>query len=256
MPLTARVRKRKPVKRFVEWTFSKKRLNRIKQAEKEYDKESLKLPDPTILRRESSHKRPLFREGAGRIFTTAEKLLEAELKVKSMVDSSRKIIFIGQAMRPLFEAVRGLNEVWQAFPRKNLKYVVTPTRVWFGKEIVKSEYTQQVSKISETLKRRNIIPKGKCDIFIIDYRIGGILFKAIYEAIREINPQAKLSMFSQDSFFGEGILAAEKLIPKPTVKENKASKTQLNASDEIKRSQYILYQKLMQDWLEKKKSES
>jgi hypothetical protein len=60
------------------------------------------------------------RSYANAIFGGAETLLKIENPKES------RLVFVGQAMRPLFEAVRGINEFEQVFPRRNIRYFVAP----------------------------------------------------------------------------------------------------------------------------------
>jgi hypothetical protein len=216
---------RRPVKKFAQRTFSKARAARIKRVRV---KATQKAAMPVI-------------------FNTAEKILHIENP------RGTRLIFVGQAMRPLFEAVRAINQVEIVFPQRNIRYFISTAREFAldrdsGKMILK----RRIGRISPVMQKLGIVSGGINTYCIFDFRSRGTTLDAITGAIKKIKPTAKVIEIDGDSKeFGPGINAAEAM-PKPTRKSS--SGRLLPSADQELRNEYLAFQFELQKYLDERKA--
>lgn len=172
-----------------------------------------------------------------------------------LADAKRQnatIIFIGQGMRPLFEAARGLNEINRTIPRKNLRYLVTP-KIF---EPFLKHKTRFESKIKEIIADKKVVPKGKRNVFVVDFVSFGRTLEAAKQAIESINSESIIyTLSSEDSRFGLGITAADRL-PRPTKKQSITGDLQEAPFSELNKDTYLVFQKLLQEYIDKLKRQN
>ncbi|MBU2100836.1 hypothetical protein KKG83_06605 [Candidatus Micrarchaeota archaeon] len=149
---------RKPVRKFIKWNSSKARRKRIEEVGRliasklGLEHENLKKT-PKAMSKEGIKPYRIF---VNPIFRSAEQFLELGKTEKAT------FLFVGQGMRPLFEAVRGLNEIRSTFGRRKLKYFVTPSNR--NNNIT----NPSVEILKEELIRRKAVPKEAATVYIID----------------------------------------------------------------------------------------
>lgn len=174
---------------------------------------------------------------AGTIFDAAEQLLLT-------TPANEHLVFPGFGMRPLFEAVRGLNEVTGNRPRRRIRFVITP---WSGR-ITPAKIPTHIKLIRERIGR---IPNVS-QFAVVDYACRGYTYRAIRAAIRDVNPVARVRHLRQDSGPLQGIDDSEHFF-------RPAKKTEdgylVLPGEEADRAAYLLYQKLLQEWLDRKRAE-
>lgn len=174
------------------------------------------------------------------IFHASEKLFDMK-----RTDDSR-FIFLGMAMRPLFETIRGLNEQSSRFPRNDFRYFVSPPP-----ENISEGGRGLIDAVKRTLIQRHIVTKGKSTYYLVDYRFEGRTFRLLSIAIKEISPNATIHPI--DSYHlnvvGRGIQYAEGM-KRPTVKEYEGGKMRLRFSGTSKN--YMEFQYSLQEWLKEK----
>jgi len=215
--------RRKPVKKFVSWKFSEERLERIKRVAQG---KGATERHHSIYQDKKLHE--LIFQGAERFFN--EKF-----------PKNARFLFVGQGMRPLFEAVRGLNEIEQTFLRKSLRYIVSPRKLDSSDSSLKEKFCQE-------LLRRKLIPKGRKTFYIVDVTTDKKqTFKAICNAIKSINPEAVVELISQNHSVNFGVNYSESL-QRPTFREGRKI---FRSLDEYADS-YLWFQKALQDYLKKK----
>lgn len=214
MPYRYKKRKR-PIRKFVHWV-SRKRAETIVQ-------DDLFLHEP--------------------IFHAAEQLHNIQRAPNS------RLIFIGTAMRPLFEAVRGLNEIEQKGNRKDCRYFITPTSHKMSERPEK-----YIPGLAAELIKRRIITPGKTEYYLVDWEFDGVTFAVLTKAIKQAMPAAKIHIISSRNIgtqktIAEGIKLAENL-DRPTVKDSALDKTRLKAAERwIPRWRYLQFQLALQEWL-------
>jgi len=141
---------RKPIRKFTERKFSDARLKRIEEAEYAF-KEVAK----TI-----TGKMPQLNRGLS-IFDIGERFAKFQNPKKGT------FIFVGQAMRPLFETVRAINEVEGANARKTFRYVVAPKA---GTIFSQDSIRELTRKIEES----GIVSSKQNQYFVVDTSLEGI----------------------------------------------------------------------------------
>jgi len=177
------------------------------------------------------------RENCLNIINGAEAILRTENPEK------KRLIFVGQGMRPLFEAVRGLNQIDGAIPRRNIRYFVS----------LKSKHTllgkkSQVRRTAKKIGKLGIVSNGIEEYLVFDYSGQGDTFRTIQKAIRKLKPRAKVSNLHQKSTgeVGRAILFAQN-VSKPTVKDANA-----NLSENpflVHKNAYLSFQAMLHDYL-------
>lgn len=190
-----------------------------------------------------------YRDYVQPIFDAAEGILD------TINPDNTKLIFIGQRMRPLFEAVRAINEVRRRFKRRDVVYVVTPKspdHLYDGHEEKKEMYPLHIA--------RNVIPvlnskgfsKGTPNVYIFDWELFGIQREGIEKAVLELNPKANITQINQHSeVFGEGIGKSED-IDVPTSKDYFGKIG--DGIDQERKDKYLLFQKALQEYISKLES--
>ncbi len=137
-----------------------------------------------------------------------------------------RVLFIGTGMRPLFEAVRGLNEVLGKRVRNNFRYIRTPDTGGIAPVFVNPGIVTSISKI---LKQYKIVDAQTQNYYLVDFPTTGITFATLENAIRAVNPHAKIHRLgytkkvspktSQRILHGIGM---SEDIPRPTLKQGGA----------------------------------
>lgn len=213
--------RRKPVGKWVERRFSEERLKKIA---------------PYALMRRTPKERLQAKAFRG-ILKNAEKFLEIKYPENST------IIFIGTSMKPLFEAVRGLNEIRQALPRKGIKYAVISLSYAPGIE----ERRAREERVRKQFLRKGIPARGKKTFLIVDDRASGTTFGFIANMIKSINPDASVVEINQyNETLGQGIAFAS-IVARPTIKFPGG---RLARSSKEDRMQYLVYQRWLQSYLD------
>ncbi len=114
--------KRKPAEKFVRRRFSERRIARIHG-----------IP-------------PKNRANIEKVFAAsanaAEKLLQ-----RLPLPRNGRMVFVGQAMFPLFEAVRAINEIEQVHQRRNITYFISPITYQFAENFDMAKTVQIATKI-------------------------------------------------------------------------------------------------------------
>lgn len=207
---------RNPAKKYIGRTFSPERIKKIAGFER------------------------INRDYFDGIMQHAEGLLKKEFPPGS------RIIFVGQGMRPLFEAYRALNEIYKARPRNFARYFVAPNVRKNGVQIV---------PIAEQFENLKIVSGGVKNYHIVDSLDSGSTYRAISGAILRINPRANVSSEHQvqlgvgSTVFvsGEGIVCSESL-PHPT---SKSDAGRLSTGEGFARWQYLVFEQMLQDYVNK-----
>jgi hypothetical protein len=156
---------RNPVKKWADRKFSDKRLKAIKKYRH----------DPELANTHMS----IIQEAEDILSGNAESYLSRENLRQST------IIFPGTAMRPLFEAVRAINEVRKVIPRDRIRYLVTPSRkgtILRGKKMVRATDLPGIDRHGITLAKLPKI-KGKQAV-VVDYADDGITAQWIRQAVK------------------------------------------------------------------------
>lgn len=165
---------------------------------------------------------------AGHVFRAA-KALYADAK-----ENQATYIFLGQGMRPLFETVRGLNEIMGGFPRGKFRYFITPEKLLS----VPHDFVQEL--------RQSGIIKGRRFV-VVDYRHDGETFRRMKAAINEISVTAEVLLMDQRHLIGIG---HADMLPKPTLKSiagNLRAKPSSEQRDKFLLAQYYLQQMLQEE---------
>lgn len=180
----------------------------------------------------------LHLEGHRLIFSAAEEIL------RKASDERACLVFAGMSMRPIFEAVRAINEVRRKIPRKRIVYVVTPERKITREKII----IRNQGNLKERLALKPGIRTAR-RIIIVDYRWSGRTINALSKAVRKINPLAEVTHFTQENH--DGIHHAEG-ITKPT---NKDSTGRVSPGNEQERRSYLSFQIALQKYIDLIKKE-
>lgn len=200
--------KRKPIRKFTERKFSRARLERLTY-------------------------QPDYRYGY--LFEAAHGLVKMPNPEKAV------FIFLGQGMRPLFEAVRAINEIELSHTRKTFRYVVTPT-------FVSIPAADKDAALAKTLAERRIVSRKTNVYYIVDWRARGENILGAARAIKSINPLAEVKEINQRiGQFYIGITDAE-TIPVPTVK-NRFGKV-VGMSNSAATNEYLHFQKALHDHID------
>ncbi len=194
------------------------------------------------------------------IFAAAENLLETN-------GQHTRLVFPARGMRPLFDAVRGLNEVWQVLPRRHIQLVNTPKGGSF-QVLLKDKHYELI--------RRGLgrIPKGRAKFTIVDALNSGHTYRAIATAIKQINPDAEVThipstvrsetqkwnplthaeadLFHQYRHILPGVEESDEF-NHPTWKNKDGKIGAGNQPDHY--AEYLYYQQLLQEWLDRKRAE-
>ncbi len=180
---------KKHVKKFVGKSFSKRRRKRIRKADLDQS----------------------FKARFSAIIEAAEEIVRIEEPGK------KRLVFVGQAMRSLFEAVRGLNQIDGTIPRRNVRYFVSP-KMQSQYRVLASE--KDIERFAEKFRNLGIVSSGITEYRVFDYRGTGITFQTIKYAIKKINPDAKILQVNQNKRgkLGLGIRKAQR-IARPTEKD-------------------------------------
>jgi hypothetical protein len=184
-------------------------------------------------------------EKAAHIFQTAQALLD-------VVSPGTRLIFPATGMRPLFDAVRGLNEIQRKLPRKNISYPLTN----ISRRLPTSQ--ADIQRIQKQIKR--IPENGRAKYLLIDCVMDGKTRDAIHQALTTINPHIQLQTVGkseqtstiqltngQTVNIGKGVLKSD-MYARPTEKtlQGKLQPSQRTA-------EYLQYQQLLEKWLNQKR---
>ncbi len=213
--LHASQKTRNPIKKFV---FTKKLSEERKGRAKEY------IPPFCEKIVESNY---------ASIFHAAEEILQMPMPKNS------KIVFVGQGMRPLFETTRAINEYLQLHKRRTIRYFVAPSpSPWMDESDCLKLMNNFVAKLSEF----GIASKKTSNYFIVDRGPYGKTLSRITDAIKEINPEAKIIAKSFT-----GTMEADNIM-RPTLK-NKAGDIRKHPIKEISNS-HLEFQRRLKDYLD------
>ncbi|MFH1787858.1 MAG: hypothetical protein ABH834_00570 [Candidatus Altiarchaeota archaeon] len=169
------------------------------------------------------------------IFSTAEEIAAAA------GDIDGTIIMLGTSLRPVFEAVRGINDQDTAFSKKKVRYLIIPDKT--------GNPAQDIEVIRRQLEHKRIVRPGKNKFHILDFGVEGVNFGLTERAIHALNPDAEVVEYWPKR--KEGLGMAEHL-RRPTQKDGEG---QLSASeDEISRSAYLVFQKSLFDYLQERQA--
>lgn len=184
---------------------------------------------------------PRFRS----IFSAAESIFRMPREENS------RIIFIGTGMRPLFEAVRGLNEQTSQFPRKDFRYLITPPAQLISRESIPS-----IQLIRRELEKRGMVTPGKTTYYVVDRSFIGRTFNAVSTAIQMIAPNAYIRQIDNEieGPIGSGISQSDQ-IGRPASKKMVGNNTRLERSNSDRDAiEYLRYQRALRRWLHSKQN--
>ncbi len=142
-------------------------------------------------------------------------------------------VFVGQAMRPLYEATIGIYGLQGGRPRKKFRYFVMPNRDMIRRnpEILRAQ-----------LKK---IIRAKSQFYVVDFSYRSLTyanstFYLVSNAIKSINPGANVMPVNQNHpLLGTGIKMAEH-IPRPVGKDIHGK---LRTGEHSNTRFYLLFQK-------------
>lgn len=199
---------------------------------------------------EAAEKVPAWNMGKHSLKGDAETIFKAAEAFHAGLKPGVHVIFPGMGMRPFFEAVRGLNELNRRIPRKHLHYFVMPDPVWFesfeGYDFIDPPPFRE--RIGEMAGSGN--PK---EFLVVDYQHRRNTFNAIEQELKRVNPKSKVTFLNQyDNVIGDGVYSAEGY-PHPTEKTLAGHLRQ--EPREAHRGAYLLFQRELQAWLERKRLE-
>ncbi len=211
----------KPRRAFVVRKFSAERLARMRALQ--------------------SSKRP-YTWRSKKIFRVAERML----KDINRSQEKGRFIFVGQRMRPFFEAVRGLNEIEQVCPKNNIRYFVTPQARGEG-SLPKQDKLEIIRK---GLINGRIVSRDMNVYRIVDTVTEGRTTTLLRRAISEINPGATVLRITQHHRrYGNGVSHSSQ-IAIPTVKSPKGK---ISGSKSFwDRNEYLAFEVELQDYLNRK----
>ncbi len=228
-------KERKPAKKFVA-TVSEAR-------KREMDRKG------PIEKYQSHDPRFNFTAGFHLIFRGAQILYRLPRKPNS------RVIFIGSGMRPLFETIRGLNEIHKSFPRGDFRYLISTLPGG-------SSEGPNIQSLIQTIRERKIVSSGKITYYIIDYQVHGRTIGAVIKAIKAVNPNAEVETIPVSASSDEGqldkintaIIIAEQM-PRPTHKTSEGKFLRDSEFEDMRwrRRRYLYFQHTLQEWLKTQK---
>ena len=224
LAVTARTAKRTPAAKFVRRNYSPARR--------------AKLPMGWNIGQSHNPFQPIFK--------TAESILGLKL------ERGTTIIFIGQGMRPLFEATRALNEIDMKLPRNSIRYIITPER-----------RMNKGGKLWETtfkiIKKRRVVSKGGRYV-IVDFSWNGNTLGSVARAIKTLQPSAEITQITHDKPGFQGIESSDN-IPRPTIKSKRGTlrttstklpNGKIVQTNLLERARYLAFQIALQKYLDKR----
>lgn len=170
------------------------------------------------------------------IFNSAEVFLRMPIPARS------RMLFLGQGMRPLFEAIRGINELTKTMPRASIRYIVIP-------ENRKPDWDKSVMVLAKKLEQLKIASKKLDKYFIVDNVDTGVTLEIIKKAILQINPKAEIQKM-RTPFMDAGINLSDEA-PRPTKKDSSGN---LLPREKERTLGFLAFQKALQDYLNKRQN--
>lgn len=170
------------------------------------------------------------------VFDAAEKFLELK-----NIDNV-KFVFVGQGMRPFFEAVRALNEIKEVLPRHRIRYFISPDII-----NASSKRPHLYKIVKEKLARLGIASKKWKKYCVVDFRAQGKTFSLIHDVLQEINPNATVIEIDQNSeAFGKTIKFSDRF-NRPVKKDllgNITGEMAIGGTE-----QFLFFQIALQEWI-------
>ncbi|MDO8647934.1 MAG: hypothetical protein Q7R70_06000 [Candidatus Diapherotrites archaeon] len=226
-----RTNPRKLPKKFFGSTFSRKRLERITNAEARIAKNALAFPinDPIVL---------------NHVFEASQKILQYHAVPNSC------FLFVGRGMRPIFETVKALNARNRRRSMRDFKYFVNPfTPLDYVQETSATIDKQRLTALAKnSILKSGVFSQKKSVYYIVDAEYSGLTFEIISNALKSLGGNVQAIKLSSAKL-GRGINLADQLFPKPTLKQENGLQS---PADLESRNGFLLFRKAMGEFLEKK----
>ncbi|MBI4043575.1 MAG: hypothetical protein HY393_02070 [Candidatus Diapherotrites archaeon] len=170
-----------------------------------------------------------------------------------------RMIFIGRGMRPLFETIRGLNEIQPLHPRKYFRYFIA----WNSNPSALKVNQEHAALLARQLQACKIVAKETNTYFIVDSPAFGTTFRTLRAAIKMIQPRARVLFLSYRGspqkldyptlrIIRNGIGASDD-VPRPTEKKHTGKiRPRLFSEEQADRDEYLSFQKTLQEFLSSK----
>ncbi|MFH0970716.1 MAG: hypothetical protein V1776_04635 [Candidatus Diapherotrites archaeon] len=190
------------------------------------------------------------------VFTTAREL------VRFPREPNSRMIFIGTGMRPLFEAVRAMNEHFQEWGRKDFRYVIAPPR--------RMDRDPLVESMARFLTSRGIVSPGKKVYYLVDLQFTGGTFDFFSKVIQRIVPDAQIHRITQEyehtkmnmRKVARGIVKGESFFLMMFKKSWDSQKGEVVLAPYMKKRlipnnrYYLLFQLALQKWMRKMRKDN
>ena len=203
------------------------------------------------------------KKGRERVIARAEKIAGSLDRMKQVAapifraavnfmdfDPSQRYIFIGQKMRPFFEAVWQINLIEKRVPKRNLVYYVAPRGKWESIDV-----PEKIAFIRKRLQEKRIVSAKQQNYAIIDYFHAGRTFRALEVAIQSLNSKAKvIGVFQHNRLVGLAIHDSQVSLMAPTSKTPSGDVHYLEEWS-WDRANFLLFKAALYDFIRKYKKQ-
>lgn len=184
-------------------------------------------------------------------------LRAAEFLYTKTLPPHSRMIFIGTGMRPVFDAVRALNETKQERSRRDFRYFVTPDQDT-NREILQGGNERAIFMMAQSLMRRKIVVPKKKNYYVVDFNASGTTFRVLAMAIRRVAPNARVhNLYTKIPQPMRNALFNSDAVGRPTKKELQNDRVVvLPGYFPYHNANYLSFQRAIHDWLRTRKDNS